>query len=126
MTLSMADPDQAPVSWALKFTLGDWESRASVRSSTHDYQLPDDVPLQLQTRHWFPPAFLPYLAHPAIQAAGACLGDSRTEIRRRMVSGNAAPLQGLALNLQASPWHLPPLRLFGQRSDEPPPTVERL
>jgi hypothetical protein len=70
MTLSNADPDQAPVSWALKFTLGDWDSRASVRSSTHDYQLPDDVPLQLQTRHWFPPAFLPYLAHPAIQMAG--------------------------------------------------------
>ena len=70
MTLSMSAPDEAPESWALKFTLGDWESRASVRSSTHDYLLPDDVPLQLQTRHWFPPAFLPYLAHPAIQAAG--------------------------------------------------------
>lgn len=70
MTLSIAEPEEAPVSWALKFTLGDWESRASVRSSTHDYLLPDDVPLQLQTRHWFPPAFLPYLAHPAIQAAG--------------------------------------------------------
>ncbi len=70
MTLSMSAPDEAPVSWALKFTLADWESRASVRSSTHDYLLPDDVPLQLQTRHWFPPAFLPYLAHPAIQAAG--------------------------------------------------------
>ncbi|VVQ09593.1 diiron oxygenase [Pseudomonas fluorescens] len=70
MTLSISAPDQAPESWALKFTLGNWESRASVRSSTHDYLLPDDVPLQLQTRHWFPPAFLPYLAHPAIQAAG--------------------------------------------------------
>ncbi|SDT60054.1 diiron oxygenase [Pseudomonas granadensis] len=70
MSLTTAEPDEAPVSWALKFTLKDWESRASVRSSTHDYLLPDDVALQLQTRHWFPPAFIPYLAHPAIQAAG--------------------------------------------------------
>ncbi|MCU7246641.1 diiron oxygenase [Pseudomonas koreensis] len=52
------------------FTLGDWNRRASVRSSTHDYQLPEDVQQQLQTRHWFPPALLPYLAHPAIEAAG--------------------------------------------------------
>ncbi|WP_434709154.1 diiron oxygenase [Pseudomonas sp. R1-1] len=70
MSLTTAEPDEAPVSWALKFTLKDWESRASVRSSTHDYLLPDDVAAQLQTRHWFPPAFIPYLAHPAIQAAG--------------------------------------------------------
>lgn len=62
--------DEAPVSWALRFTLGDWNSRASVRSSPHDYQLADDVQQQLLTRHWFPPAFLPYLAHPAIVAAG--------------------------------------------------------
>jgi len=32
--------------------------------------LADDVAQQLETRHWFPPAFLPYLAHPAIEAAG--------------------------------------------------------
>lgn len=70
MTLLIPDPNEVPVSWALKFTLRDWESRASVRSSTHDYQLPDDVQQQLQSRYWFPPAFLPYLAHPAIQAAG--------------------------------------------------------
>ncbi|MEJ6818202.1 MULTISPECIES: diiron oxygenase [Pseudomonas] len=70
MTLLIADPHEAPVSWALKFTLGDWENRASVRSSTHDYRLPEDVQQQLQSRHWFPPAFLPYLAHPAIKAAG--------------------------------------------------------
>jgi hypothetical protein len=43
-------------------------------ASQHDYQLPPDVALQLETRHWFPPAFLPYLAHPVIQAAGsACV-----------------------------------------------------
>ncbi|MFP6832772.1 MAG: diiron oxygenase [Pseudomonas sp.] len=70
MTLLIPDPNEVPVSWALKFTLRDWDSRASVRSSTHDYQLPDDVQQQLQSRYWFPPAFLPYLAHPAIQAAG--------------------------------------------------------
>lgn len=70
MTLLIPDPNEVPVSWALKFTLRDWDNRASVRSSTHDYQLPDDVQQQLQSRYWFPPAFLPYLAHPAIQAAG--------------------------------------------------------
>lgn len=70
MTPCIPAPDEAPVSWALKFTLKDWDTRASVRSSTHDYQLPDDVQQQLQSRDWFPPAFLPYLANPAIQAAG--------------------------------------------------------
>lgn len=70
--MSALTPDQleAPVSWPLKFTLNDWDNRASVRTSQHDYQLPDDLQQQLQTRHWFPPAFLPYLAHPAVQAAG--------------------------------------------------------
>jgi len=58
---------QAPV---FEFSLGDWNTRASVRASAHDYRLPDDVAQQLETRHWFPPAFLPYLAHPAIEAAG--------------------------------------------------------
>ena len=53
-----------------QFTLSDWNSRASVRTSPHDYRLPDNVQEQLETRHWFPPAFLPYLAHPAIEAAG--------------------------------------------------------
>ncbi|UQS13759.1 diiron oxygenase [Pseudomonas sp. HS6] len=58
---------QAP---AFEFSLGDWNTRASVRSSAHDYSLPADIAQQLETRHWFPPAFLPYLAHPAIEAAG--------------------------------------------------------
>lgn len=58
---------QAPV---FEFSLGDWNTRASVRASAHDYRLPDDIAQQLETRHWFPPAFLPYLAHPAIEAAG--------------------------------------------------------
>ena len=53
-----------------QFTLSDWNSRASVRASPHDYRLPENVQEQLETRHWFPPAFLPYLTHPAIEAAG--------------------------------------------------------
>lgn len=63
--------DTPPVSWALRFTLGDWDRRASVRNSQHDDQLPDDLQEQLQARFWFPPTFLPYLAHPAIVAAGS-------------------------------------------------------
>lgn len=70
MNALSADPQEVPVSWALRFTLGDWNNRASVRTSQHDYQLPDDVLQQLETRHWFPPAFLPYLSHPAIRQAG--------------------------------------------------------
>lgn len=70
MSATTVEQDEAPVSWALRFTLADWDTRASVRSSQHDYLLPDDVPQQLLTRYWFPPAFLPYLAHPAIVAAG--------------------------------------------------------
>lgn len=53
-----------------EFSLGDWNTRASVRTSAHDYRLPADIAQQLETRHWFPPAFLPYLAHPAIKASG--------------------------------------------------------
>jgi hypothetical protein len=32
--------------------------------------LPSDLEHQLQKHHWFPPAFLPYLSHPSIEAAG--------------------------------------------------------
>jgi len=53
-----------------RFTLGDWNHKASVRTSQHDYRLPADLEQQLLTRDWFPPAFLPYLQHPQIQAAG--------------------------------------------------------
>jgi hypothetical protein len=70
MNASLVEQEEAPASWALRFTLGDWDTRASVRTSQHDHQLPDDVQQQLLSRHWFPPAFLPYLAHPAIVAAG--------------------------------------------------------
>lgn len=59
-----------PEFWAQRFTLGEWNTRASVRTSEHTYELPADLEQQLQTRHWFPPAFLPYLGHPGIAAAG--------------------------------------------------------
>jgi hypothetical protein len=70
MTIHRPEADEAPESWALRLTLGDWNVRASVRSSTRDYRLPDDLQRQLETRHWFPPVLLPYLSHPAIEAAG--------------------------------------------------------
>ncbi|VVN48379.1 hypothetical protein PS862_03475 [Pseudomonas fluorescens] len=60
-----------PNAWDQRFTLGDWNTRASVRISEHTYQLPSDLERQLETRHWFPPTFLPYLKHPAIEAAGS-------------------------------------------------------
>lgn len=63
-------PLDHPVSWALRFTLGDWITRASVRTSEHDYLLPPDLEQQLETRHWFPQGFLAYLSHPAIEALG--------------------------------------------------------
>ncbi|MDI2592558.1 diiron oxygenase [Pseudomonas sp. N3-W] len=53
-----------------RFTLGNWNTRASVRSSRHNYLLPVDLAQQLETRHWFPPALVPYLSHPAIAQAG--------------------------------------------------------
>ncbi|PWE41879.1 aminobenzoate oxygenase [Pseudomonas prosekii] len=54
------------------FTLGDWNNRASVRTSGNTYLLPSPPELerQLLHRHWFPPGFLPYIDHPSIQAAG--------------------------------------------------------
>ncbi|WP_166221565.1 diiron oxygenase [Pseudomonas atagonensis] len=73
MSALTVDPAEATVSWPLKFTLGDWNHRASVRTSQHDYKLPEDLTQQLQTRHWFPPAFLPYLSHPSIAAAGSAI-----------------------------------------------------
>ncbi|PTT32592.1 diiron oxygenase [Pseudomonas sp. HMWF021] len=71
--MSAPSPDHpaAPQSHKLRFTLGDWDNHASVRTSRHTYQLPEDLQCQLQTRFWFPPSFLPYLSHPAIEAAGS-------------------------------------------------------
>ncbi|KAF2389523.1 MULTISPECIES: diiron oxygenase [Pseudomonas] len=66
----MTSASSLPDFWAQRFTLGDWNTRASVRTSEHSYLLPSDLEQQLETRHWFPPAFLPYLSHPSIKAAG--------------------------------------------------------
>lgn len=66
-TADLSQPD----AWDQRFTLGDWNTRASVRSSEHTYQLPSDLERQLETRHWFPPTLLPYLKHPTIEAAGS-------------------------------------------------------
>lgn len=73
MTEPLIDPASASASWAHRFTLGDWNTRASVRISEHTYQLPPDLKRQLETRHWFAPEFLPYLNHPAIKAAGRAI-----------------------------------------------------
>ncbi|EJM15294.1 P-aminobenzoate N-oxygenase AurF [Pseudomonas sp. GM18] len=70
MTDPIIDSQDRSVPQALRFTLVDWNTRASVRSSEHDYLLPPDLEQQLETRHWFPPGFLTYLTHPAIEAAG--------------------------------------------------------
>lgn len=66
----MTSASPIPDFWAQRFTLGEWNTRASVRASEHTYLLPPDLKQQLETRHWFPPAFLPYLSHPSIEAAG--------------------------------------------------------
>ncbi|MFJ7796431.1 diiron oxygenase [Pseudomonas sp. NPDC096950] len=66
----MTSASSLPDFWARRFTLGDWNTRASVRVTEHSYLLPSDLDQQLETRHWFPPAFLPYLSHPSIKAAG--------------------------------------------------------
>ncbi|VVN85153.1 diiron oxygenase [Pseudomonas fluorescens] len=73
MTEPLIDQASAPDFWAHRFTLCDWNARASVRTSKHTYLLPSDLERQLETRHWFPPAFLPYLNHPAIKEAGRAI-----------------------------------------------------
>jgi len=70
MTEPNTDNLALPDLWAHRFTLGDWNTRASVRTSERTYQLPVDLNRQLETRYWFPPAFLPYLNHCAIEQAG--------------------------------------------------------
>jgi hypothetical protein len=71
----MTESYTEPVStlWDQRFTLGNWNTRASVRTSENSYLLPSDLEQQLETRNWFPPSFLPYLNHPAIKAAGRAI-----------------------------------------------------
>ncbi|KJZ34779.1 diiron oxygenase [Pseudomonas fluorescens] len=73
MTDSRHEQATLPTGWADRFTLGDWDNRAAVRTSKHTYLLPPEIEQQLQTRHWFPPAFLPYLNHPSVKAAGRAI-----------------------------------------------------
>lgn len=73
MNRSLIEQASLPVGWADRFTLRDWDSRAAVRTSTHTYLLPPNVEQQLENRHWFPPAFLPYLNHPAVKDAGSAI-----------------------------------------------------
>lgn len=71
MTESFTEP--VSTLWDQRFTLDNWNTRASVRTSEHNYLLPSDLEQQLETRNWFPPSFLPYLNHPAIKATGRAI-----------------------------------------------------
>lgn len=53
-----------------RFSLGDWDNTARVRCDHDKYCLPQALERELQTRHWFAPAFMPYLEHPCILKAG--------------------------------------------------------
>ncbi|RON03648.1 diiron oxygenase [Pseudomonas brassicacearum] len=70
MPIAINEPDSLPVSPIHRFTLGDWNNNASVRSSQNAYLLPPELERELETRDWFPPAFLPYLKHPLLEEAG--------------------------------------------------------
>ena len=52
------------------YTLVGWDTKASVRLDRAPYTLPADLESQLGDRHWFVPAFMPYLDHPDIVQAG--------------------------------------------------------
>lgn len=73
MPIAINEPDSLPVSPIRRFTLGDWNNNASVRSSQNAYLLPPELERELETRDWFPPAFLPYLKHPLLEEAGQAI-----------------------------------------------------
>lgn len=56
-----------------RYTLDDWNTTARVRCDCADYRLPDALEQELQTRHWFVPAFMPYLEHPDVVNAGQAI-----------------------------------------------------
>ncbi|AHL36500.1 aminobenzoate oxygenase [Pseudomonas brassicacearum] len=58
-----------------RYTLGDWNNKATVRVGKNDYRLPDDLEQQLSIRDWFPPAFIPYIEHPLIDRAGRSIAQ---------------------------------------------------
>lgn len=73
MTSPFIDLSSDSAFWPQRFTLGEWNTRASVRTSEHRYLLASDIEKQLETRYWFPPALLPYLNHSSIKTAGRTL-----------------------------------------------------
>ncbi|MCU1749513.1 diiron oxygenase [Pseudomonas sp. 6D_7.1_Bac1] len=70
MPIAINEPESRPVSLIHRFTLGDWNNNASVRTSQNAYLLPPGLERELETKAWFPPTFLPYLKHPLIEEAG--------------------------------------------------------
>ncbi|MCW1246210.1 diiron oxygenase [Pseudomonas sp. SAICEU22] len=60
----------APLARTPRYTLGDWDNKATVRTGKNHYRLPDDLEQQLASRDWFPPAFIPYTQHPLVARAG--------------------------------------------------------
>lgn len=58
-----------------RYTLGDWDNKATVRTRRDHYRLPDDLEKQLSSRHWFPPTFIPYIEHPRVQQAGRAVAQ---------------------------------------------------
>ncbi|MCE0462478.1 MULTISPECIES: diiron oxygenase [Pseudomonas] len=58
-----------------RYTLGDWDNKAAVRTRRDHYRLPDDLEQQLSTRDWFPPAFIPYVEHPFVHHAGRAVAQ---------------------------------------------------
>lgn len=55
-----------------RYTLADWDKKSSVRTKKNAFLLPStmELELELETKDWFPPAFLPYLNHPLIKKTG--------------------------------------------------------
>lgn len=58
-----------------RYTLGDWDNKAAVRTRRDHYRLPDDLEQQLSIRDWFPPAFIPYVEHPLVHRAGRAVAQ---------------------------------------------------
>ncbi|MDB6442144.1 MULTISPECIES: diiron oxygenase [Pseudomonas] len=58
-----------------RYTLGDWDNKAAVRTRRDHYRLPDDLEQQLSSRDWFPPAFIPYVEHPLVRQAGRAVAQ---------------------------------------------------
>ncbi|WP_422776582.1 diiron oxygenase [Pseudomonas mediterranea] len=60
---------------APRYTLGDWDNKAAVRTGKGDYRLPENLEQQLRSRDWFPSTFIPYIEHPLIHEAGRSIAQ---------------------------------------------------